>query len=1061
MMMMILSSVELREVERAVLFCVVSPRCHMNLRIRLRCRPQSTIARMILFCFSVLFVCQVIAGENFSYVTGPCTAHPALRACEWDESAVPILRQCYNISCQDLDLHNVDIEEVGCDTFGPFGHYLTSLTLADNFVSQLQLHTFANLTVLQSLDLSGNVIKSLTSSDFPLALKWTLTSLILENNLIASLPEDIFLDFRQLTRLDLRDNVLESLSNVEFSALSSTLQHFNVAENALTSIASDTFGELRMLENLELFSNSELAGVVVGSFRGLVALHSLWMSGTSIGPSVTPGIFNHTDMPVISTLQLYGGALERLESNAFDTLSSLTSLYLQRNRIDVVEAGAFNGLTSLNSLDLSSNRIQDLPSGVFDPLVDLHELDLEENFLETLHTNVFGSVFASRRFRRLQLGSNSIRYVETSAFRQVDCAIQSLSMKENPSECACTTNTEHGPTCVCAAWAGAVVNKTGGDACVPLETWSVEAVCSDDVNMTGCARKTTTATAVAAARTQQAILPSGSIRPLTEQQTGYLQCNDTRIDVVGQSLVKFGTAGGDSIVVSGIGTSNSSSNNNVSNSEWLLYAYEDDGDETDAEIESKKVSARCVRDDTVIRCATPSGTGRHKRFDLRYGEWSTGLLNACTFDYADPVVHVIAGCTPCRDLNASSAIVSCLEDDGDGDNANDKYDDVDNREKVTSVHCGRSGGDTVLLYGANFGEVDGSVFINGHACLSVEHAKNDTQSPCVATYPTKAKAVAASVFCPNCTNPDRARQISSSEWTPCAAVDVNRWSPHNVVVCRLPALATTQSEDTNVVVIQSNIFGAQVGLMRYKECEPGEKQDRYVEADKTTSSYYACDRCLPGFFSSLEDETYCHGCPTGKYSAQNGSSACVACPENTYSVPALHVTDYDDQTGASSCMSCPKGKSSDEGSNSCDDCDLWHYGSDHCEAPVMGVLLSLFLVIVGVLTVAYVYRKNRQLWRRIRRVVFDLDNRTEDVKLMAAAWELSWDKVQLTDEIARGSFGSVHRAMLGRWGTSSFVYVFVRAGRKSRVPAPFDSLVFFRLFVQQYSAPPHSPRLLT
>ena len=38
--------------------------------------------------------------------------------------------------------------------------------------------------------------------------------------------------------------------------------------------------------------------------------------------------------------------------------------------------------------------------------------------------------------------------------------------------------------------------------------------------------------------------------------------------------------------------------------------------------------------------------------------------------------------------------------------------------------------------------------------------------------------------------------------------------------------------------------------------------------------FYSCEACRPGWFSSLNDETYCHGCASGTYSGHNGSVFC-------------------------------------------------------------------------------------------------------------------------------------------------------------------------------------------
>ena len=65
--------------------------------------------------------------------------------------------------------------------------------------------------------------------------------------------------------------------------------------------------------------------------------------------------------PDEATLDLSYNDITTISTNAFISLTDLTSLVLKRNLIDTVEDFAFAGLSNLMSLDLSNNRLQRIP----------------------------------------------------------------------------------------------------------------------------------------------------------------------------------------------------------------------------------------------------------------------------------------------------------------------------------------------------------------------------------------------------------------------------------------------------------------------------------------------------------------------------------------------------------------------------------------------------------------------------------------------------------------------------------------------------------------------------
>ena len=136
----------------------------------------------------------------------------------------------------------------------------------------------------------------------------------------------------------------------------------------------------------------------------------------------------------------------------------------------------------------------------------------------------------------------------------------------------------------------------------------------------------------------------------------------------------------------------------------------------------------------------------------------------------------------------------------------------------------------------------------------------------------------------------------------------------------------------------------------------------------STSNYFSCMPCKPGYTSSGTTQGLCVKCEPGKYAERNGSADCIPCPTGKY-VPhegshsssqclPCNVGRYSPSLGAVECLECPPGSycnttgatayvpclpgtyNKDPGKITCLDCPRGFYqrksGLSYCETCLAG-----------------------------------------------------------------------------------------------------------------------------
>ena len=236
-----------------------------------------------------------------------------------------------------------------------------------------------------------------------------LTTLELVGNSFITLPVDIFNGLSNLKTLTLDNTCLvTSMGANIFNGLSSlkTLQWRGTS--CLVSLSANTFNGLSNLKKLTLFNNV-LTSLHADAFNGLSNLETLVLNANGNRCrclNLDSNIFNN--LHSLKTLYLDRNSLDSLDANIFEDLSSLEELHLNHNSLSSLDADIFDGLSKLKELWLNNNSLGSLDANVFEDLSSLQKLWLNQNSLSILPEGVFSSERNLNVLTHLYLGGNGL-----------------------------------------------------------------------------------------------------------------------------------------------------------------------------------------------------------------------------------------------------------------------------------------------------------------------------------------------------------------------------------------------------------------------------------------------------------------------------------------------------------------------------------------------------------------------------------------------------------------------------------------------------------------------------
>lgn len=198
-----------------------------------------------------------------------------------------------------------------------------------------------------------------------------LTYLEISNNYIVSLAENIFINQTELKFLNLTGNNLRSLPDGIFKYTKKLLR-VDLSHNQLDTIYSGTFDDLIDLKGLDLSYNKLNFDEFQAPINDLAKLKSLNVAENS---SITLSNITFGDMQMLQWLNLSGNRLEQIQSGFLDGLINLKHLNLSSNKISTVS----RDLWRVNELDLSNNRLETINDEDLQKLSQRSELKLDAN----------------------------------------------------------------------------------------------------------------------------------------------------------------------------------------------------------------------------------------------------------------------------------------------------------------------------------------------------------------------------------------------------------------------------------------------------------------------------------------------------------------------------------------------------------------------------------------------------------------------------------------------------------------------------------------------------------
>lgn len=275
---------------------------------------------------------------------------------------------------------------------------LATLSLALNDISTLRKDDFSflNHSFLQILNLSSVPLKSFEPGCFkPIASLYTLIldgsnlGTVVTSKLCSELSETA------INGLSLQKTNLVTLTNTTFKGLEKTnLTFLDLSSNGMGRIEEGSFQWMSRLEVLILVENN-IKHVTKATFNGLRNLKKL-----NLKRALVKGRTSST--PIIDDF-------------AFQPLSALESLILQRTSVREITEHTFTGLTSLQELDISWSSYASLRSITNKTLASLAMSPLKN--LNLTGTDIMqigpGAFYACRNLMTLFLDFNFIKQTLT------------------------------------------------------------------------------------------------------------------------------------------------------------------------------------------------------------------------------------------------------------------------------------------------------------------------------------------------------------------------------------------------------------------------------------------------------------------------------------------------------------------------------------------------------------------------------------------------------------------------------------------------------------------------
>ncbi|XP_066302806.1 insulin-like growth factor-binding protein complex acid labile subunit [Branchiostoma lanceolatum] len=274
-----------------------------------------------------------------------------------------------------LDLHGNAIVSLNEDDFKDLV-MLNSLDLSNNVVENTG-GTLRNLRSLGILNMNNNRLTKLSFDGMPL-----LTDISVSNNLLQSMPERLDV-IKHARLLDISNNPILSLPGEQFASLNSLLKldisnisaiqdgglvqdalsglhslvELRVESNVLNKVPSQALSAVKQIQILSL-SHNKIATLDENDFVSVSNISNLQLADNMLAKVSDKALRPFTNL---TQLDLSGNPLVHIPDWSFGNSTTLTSLRLGNAKLSVIDPAAFHGLKSVHSIDVTNNNLTWLP----------------------------------------------------------------------------------------------------------------------------------------------------------------------------------------------------------------------------------------------------------------------------------------------------------------------------------------------------------------------------------------------------------------------------------------------------------------------------------------------------------------------------------------------------------------------------------------------------------------------------------------------------------------------------------------------------------------------------
>ncbi|RXM94790.1 Toll-like receptor 13 [Acipenser ruthenus] len=338
---------------------------------------------------------------NFSqavhFLKDICLSLPKLKRLSLQGNSISTIEDSTFVNCSSpnrLDLSRNSLKNLSDMSFRAMPQ-LHFLVLSYNQLSTVPNAT-QNLTSLETLDLSYNLIEKLHSYDFKGLRR--LSCLNLRGNYIIILNKQLFTDLVSLQDLKLHNNLILDIPEPLAASLRN-LKTLNLGVNKLSTIKNATFLNLNSLRILYMSTN-QISIIEEGAFNGLTKLRTLHLGNNKLTKNTFRGKNVFTGMPALKILMLYSNHInyetsDELEQPPFVALKSLTHLSFNSQGpkgLLHVPSNFLKGLPFLRLLYAGSLSLTSLDPDTFSYTPLLTYIDLNSNPLAFIDPRIFQNI---------------------------------------------------------------------------------------------------------------------------------------------------------------------------------------------------------------------------------------------------------------------------------------------------------------------------------------------------------------------------------------------------------------------------------------------------------------------------------------------------------------------------------------------------------------------------------------------------------------------------------------------------------------------------------------------